>query len=121
MRFAVNENFIGAATEFAIYDRTIHEHERAILNQSDMRVIARSARVIKNDGIVWSAAYGAGALGLKAKLPLAAAGVGDLQECHNELIGTLEPARVRPVENNSPDGTRDDNLQLFIGIDPNMV
>src|SRR6266545_1926278 len=86
MRTTINENLVGAATQLSINYCPVHQRERAIFSWFHMRVIARSAWIIKNYRIVWGAAYGACAVGHKAILPLAAACVGDLQECHDELV-----------------------------------
>src|SRR6266508_442327 len=85
MRPTVNEYLVGAATELSINYCAVHQRVRAIFGWFYMRVIARCAWVIKHYRVVWGAAYGARAIGQQAVLPLAAACVGDLQECHDEL------------------------------------
>src|ERR1700710_832078 len=84
MRAPVDKHLVGAATEFAVDDRAVDESERAVLARLDVRVIARSARVVQHDGVVGSAAKRTHALGRKTVFPLAAAGVGDFKECHDE-------------------------------------
>src|SRR6185503_11720914 len=86
MRTAINEYFVGAATKLPINHRAVYQSERAIVTRLDVRVITRSPRVIENHTVVRCAADGARALRWKSIFPLAAACVGDFQECHDKRI-----------------------------------
>ncbi len=70
MRAAVNENFVGAATQFAIDHGAVDQRERTVVARFDVRVITRRARIVQDDGVVGRAADGAGALGAKSCIPI---------------------------------------------------
>src|SRR5690242_21736742 len=81
-RFAVDENLVRTASQLAVDDGAVDDVESAVLERFDMRVIARSARIIQHHRIVGRTTNRASGLWQKTKLPLPTTGIGDFQMSH---------------------------------------
>jgi hypothetical protein len=77
---AADEDVVGAA---AAVNAAVDDDELPVL-ETDVRVVARGARVVEHHGVVGRAADGAQALRRELALPLAAAGVNDVQKSHEK-------------------------------------
>jgi hypothetical protein len=53
--FAVDKDLVGAAFQLAIHEHAVDKREGAVVVRFDMRVMARSARVVEHDLVIRSA------------------------------------------------------------------
>jgi hypothetical protein len=77
-RLTIYENLVCTAPELAVDNRTVDDREILIVCLSDMSVITRGTRIIKDHRIVGRTTDSARGLWQKTELPLSPAGVGDL-------------------------------------------
>jgi hypothetical protein len=84
LRFTVNKNFVGAATQLPVYQSAVNKRKRTVFSRVDMSVISGCAWIVEDYVVVWSAAYRALHLRCEFILPLPAACVGDFKDCHSD-------------------------------------
>ena len=79
--FAVDKDLIGAALHLAVHKDAVDEREGSVIARFDVRVMARSARIVEHHLVIGSAPDHDDSI-IKWMLCLASAGVGDFQYGH---------------------------------------
>jgi hypothetical protein len=80
--FAVDEYFIRAAFDLAVYEDAVDDRERSVVAGPDMRVMSRGARVIEHHLIIRRASDHTSHAVVELMLYLPSAGVGNFQYGH---------------------------------------